>query len=214
MKIVVIGGSGLIGKTLVHKLKKTGTQIIATSPSSGVNTLTGEGLTEALDNAHSVVDVTNSPVFDDAGVMHFFETSTRHILAAENSAGVRHHILLSVVGADRMTDSGYMRAKVAQEELVKSSRVPFSILRATQFFQFLGDIANANTVEDEVRLPAALVQPVSADDVASTLAKMALGNPTNGIIELAGPDQFGLDGVVTLVQKWMNDYLSPATTLK
>lgn len=197
MKIVVLGGSGRIGARLVENLSKRGCEAVPASPSSGVDTMTGEGLAGTLANAQVVVDVTNAPASDDAAVMRFFETSTRHILAAETAAHVGHHVLLSVIGADRMQDSGYMRAKVAQESLVKTAAVPFTILRATQFFEFLGVIANANTERENVRLPAALVQPVAAGDVAAALADIVVGSPTNGTVELAGPEQFRLDELVS-----------------
>ncbi len=190
MKIVVIGGSGLIGSKLVKRLREQGYETVAASPSTGVNTISGEGMADALANARVVVDVSNAPVFDDEAVMHFFETSTRHILAAETAAGVGHHVLLSIVGADRLRESGYMCAKVAQEELVKTAGVPFTIVRSTQFFEFLGAITDANTVDDTVHLPDAMIQPIAADDVAAALADVALGEPANGIMEIAGPEQF------------------------
>src|SRR5262245_46765500 len=188
MKIVVIGGSGLIGKKLVPILRERGHEAVPASPSSGVNTLTGEGLTEALAGASVVVDVTNSPSFADAAVLEFFETSTRNLLAAEAAAGVGHHVALSVVGADRLPDSGYMRAKVVQEGLIKSGRVPYTILRATQFFEFLGDLAGSGAAGDAVRLPTAPMQPLAADDVAAALADVAVEPPVNGTVEVAGPE--------------------------
>ncbi len=197
MKVVVIGGTGLIGSKLVKRLGERGRETIPASPSSGVDTVTGEGLADVLVNAQVVVDVTNAPAADDAAVMGFFETSTRHLLAAETAANVGHHVLLSIVGASRMGDSGYMRAKVAQEKLVKTASVPFTVLRSTQFFEFLGVIANANTEGDTIRLPAAMVQPVAAGDVATALAEVAVGSPTNGAIEIAGPEQFQLDQLVS-----------------
>lgn len=196
MKVVVIGGSGLIGTKLVKKLRKQGRETVAASPSTGVNTITGAGLADALVGAEVVVDVTNAPVFDDETVRQFFETSTRHILAAETAAGVSHHVLLSIVGADRLQDSGYMRAKTAQEAMIKTATVPFTILHATQFFEFLGTIADANTVSDTIHIPPVSVQPVAADDVAAALAEIAFGSPANGIIELAGPEQFRFDELV------------------
>jgi uncharacterized protein YbjT (DUF2867 family) len=188
MKIVVIGGSGLIGKKLVAILRELGHEAVPASPSSGVNTLTGEGLTEALAGAEVVVDVTNSPSFEDAAVMEFFQTSSRNLLTAEAAAGVGHHVALSVVGADRLPDSGYMRAKGAQERLIKAGKVPYSIVRATQFFEFLGGIAGPKEDGDTVRLPTAPMQPLAADDVAATLAEVVVGAPVNGIVELAGPE--------------------------
>ena len=186
MKIVVIGGSGLIGKKLIPLLRGAGHEAVSASPASGVNTLTGEGLGEALAGADVVVDVTNSPSFEDKAVLEFFEKSTRNILAAEAAAGVRHHVALSVVGADRFPDSGYLRAKVAQERLIQASKVAYTILRATQFFEFLGAIAGPGT--DTVRLPSAPMQPLAADDVAAALADVAVGQPANSILEVAGPE--------------------------
>src|SRR5215831_8272017 len=182
MKIVVIGGSGLIGKKLIPLLR--GHEAVSASPSSGVNTLTGEGLSGALAGAAVVVDVTNSPSFEDKAVLEFFEKSTRNILAAEAAAGVKHHVALSVVGADRFPDSGYLRAKVAQESLIKASGVPYTILRATHFFEFLSPIAGSGA--DTVRLPSAPMQPLAADDVAAALADVAVGSPANGVLEVAG----------------------------
>jgi uncharacterized protein YbjT (DUF2867 family) len=193
MKIVVIGGSGLIGSKLVEKLREAGNDPLPASPDSGVDTLTGEGLQEALEGAQVVVDVSNAPAWDDAAVMDFFQTSSRNILAAETAAGVSHHVALSVVGTDRLQESGYFRAKLAQEEVVKAGSVPYTILRATQFFEFLGRIADSSTDGDTVRLAPVFVQPESADDVAAALAEIAVNQPVNGIVELAGPDQFRLD---------------------
>ena len=194
MKIVVIGGSGLIGKKLIPLLRGAGHEAVSASPSSGVNTLTGEGLSGALAGAAVVVDVTNSPSFEDKAVLEFFETSTRNILAAEAAAGVKHHVALSVVGADRFPDSGYMRAKVAQESLIKASKVPYTILRATQFFEFLGPIAGPGT--GTVRLPSAPMQPLAADDVAAALADVAMGSPANGVLEVAGPESLSIAAFV------------------
>lgn len=196
MKIVVVGGSGLIGTKLVHRLRERGHETVAASPSSGVDTLTGEGLAGALASAQAVVDVTNSPSIEDRAVLNFFETSTRNLLAAEKVANVKHHIVLSIVGADRLPDSGYMQAKVAQENLVRANTVPFTILHATQFFEFLGTIAGVSTDHDTVRLSPALVQPVAADDVAATLANIAISLPANGTVELAGPERFRLDELI------------------
>ncbi len=193
MKIVVIGGTGLIGSKLVKKLRAAGQDPLAASPESGVNTLTGEGLAEAFDNAEVVVDVSNAPLWDDAAVMEFFQNSARNITAAEVSAGVRHHVALSVVGTDRLPDSGYFRAKLAQEETIKAAGVPYTIIRATQFFEFLGRIADSNTDGETVRVPPVLVQPEAADDVAAALAVAAVGAPVNGTLELAGPERFRLD---------------------
>jgi uncharacterized protein YbjT (DUF2867 family) len=193
MKIVVIGGSGLIGSKLVNKLRENGHEPLAASPDSGVDTLTGEGLAEALEGAQVVVDVANAPAWEDAAVLEFFQTSSRNLLAAETAAGVGHHVALSVVGTDRLPESGYFRAKVAQEEIVKGATVPYTILRATQFFEFIGRIADSGTDGDIVRLSPALVQPEAADDVAAALADVAVGAPLNDTVELAGPEAFRLD---------------------
>jgi uncharacterized protein YbjT (DUF2867 family) len=192
----VIGGSGLIGTKLVKNLRQHGHEVVAASPSSGVNTLTGEGLAEALTDAQVVVDVANSPSFEDKAVLEFFETSGRNLLAAEAAAGVGHHVALSVVGTDRLLQSGYFRAKMAQEDLIKASKVPYTILRSTQFFDFMGGIAQSATDGQTVRLSPALMQPVVSDDVAAALADVTLGAPVNGTIELAGPEQFRLDELV------------------
>ena len=196
MKIVVIGGSGLIGSKLVTKLLEQGHEAVAASPASGVNTLTGEGLAEVLEGARVVVDVSNSPSFEDAAVMEFFETSTRNLLTSEAAAGVGHHVALSVVGTERLTDSGYFRAKVAQERLIKESPIPYSIVHATQFFEFVKSIADSCTDGDEVRLPHALIQPVAADDVAGALGGVATGWPLNGTVEVAGPERFHFDELI------------------
>jgi uncharacterized protein YbjT (DUF2867 family) len=193
MKIVVIGGTGLIGSKLVEKLRGTGHQPLAASPDTGVNTLTGDGLTEALEGAQVVVDVSNAPVMDDDAVLDFFQTSSRNILAAEAAAGVKHHVVLSVVGADRLPESGYLRAKVAQEEAVKAGSVPYTIVRASQFFEFIGRLADSSSNGETIHLAPAFVQPESADDVAATLADVAANEPVHGIVELAGPEQFRLD---------------------
>ena len=196
MKIVVIGGSGLIGSKLVPKLREQGHEAIAASPNSGVNTITGEGLAEALKGAAVVVDVSNAPSWEDAAVMNFFETATRNLLSYEAAAGVGHHVALSVVGSDRMHESGYFRAKMAQENLIKASSIPYSIVRATQFFEFVKGIADFSTDGNKVRLPSALIQPMAADDVASAVGRIALGSPVNGTVEVAGPQQFRLDELV------------------
>lgn len=192
MKIVVIGGSGLIGKKLVANFRGRGHEAVPASPSSGVNTLTGEGLAEAFSGAQVVVDVSNSPSWEDAAVMEFFDKSTRNALAAEAVAGVGHHVALSVVGADRMTDSGYMRAKINQEKLIEAGAVPYSIVRATQFFEFLGGIAESGAEGDTVRLSTAPMQPLAADDVAAALADVALGAPLSGMVEVAGPERMSI----------------------
>ncbi|WP_406694246.1 SDR family oxidoreductase [Singulisphaera sp. Ch08] len=192
MKIVVIGGSGLIGKKLIPRLQERGHEAVSASPSSGVNSLTGEGLAEAFAGAQVVVDVSNSPSWADEAVMEFFDTSTRNLLAAEAAAGVGLHVALSVVGADRMPDSGYMRAKVNQEKLIESGKVPFTIVRATQFFEFLGGIAGSGGDGDTLRLPTAPMQPLAADDVASALADIAVEEPLNKMVELAGPEALSI----------------------
>jgi uncharacterized protein YbjT (DUF2867 family) len=193
MKIVVIGGSGLIGSKLVTKLREQGHEAIAASPQSGVNTLTGEGLAEALKGASVVVDVTNSPSWEDAAVLKFFETSTRNQLTYEAAAGVGHHVALSVVGTERLLASGFFRAKMAQENLIKASSIPYTIIRATQFFEFVKGIADFSTEGNKVRLPTALIQPMAADDVASAVGRIATGSPVNGTVEIGGPEKFRLD---------------------
>jgi uncharacterized protein YbjT (DUF2867 family) len=196
MKIVVIGGSGLIGSKLVSKLREHGHEATSASPDSGVNTLTGEGLAEALEGASVVVDVSNAPAWEDTAVMEFFTTSTGNLLAAEATAGVAHHLALSVVGTERLTESGYFRAKLAQEQLIEESSIPYSIVRATQFYEFLDRIAADATGANTVRLPPALIQPMAADDVASALARTSVGAPVDGIVEIAGPDRFRLDELI------------------
>lgn len=196
MKIVVIGGTGLIGGKVVSNLRQKGHEVVAASLNTGVNTITGEGLAEALAGAQVVIDVANSPSFDDEAVMAFFTTSGRNLLAAEADAGVRHHIALSVVGTDRLPQSGYLRAKVAQEDLIKASGIPYTIVRSTQFFEFLGGIAQSSTDGQTVRLSPAHVQPVASDDVAALVAEVATMVPANGVIELAGPERIGLDDLV------------------
>jgi uncharacterized protein YbjT (DUF2867 family) len=193
MKIVVIGGSGLIGTKLVGNLRAKGHEVVAASPASGVNTLTGAGLSEALAGAEVVVDVANSPSFEDAAVLAFFQTSGRNLLAAEAAAGVKHHVALSIVGADRLPDSGYLRAKVAQEELIRAAKVPYTIVRATQFFEFIKSIAAAATDGNRVRLTTARLQPIAADDVAAALTDIVVGAPVNGIVEVGGPEAVPLD---------------------
>jgi uncharacterized protein YbjT (DUF2867 family) len=196
MKIVVVGGSGLIGTRLVKKLRGAGHEVVAASLSSGVNILTGEGLDAVLAGADVVVDVTNSPSFEDHAVLSFFETSARNLLPAEARAGVKHHVALSIVAADRNPDSGYMRAKVAQEKAIKGARVPFTIVRATQFFEFLGQIADASVEGNTVRVSSGLMQPLAADDVVSALADVAVQPPLNGTIDVAGPEALRIDELV------------------
>jgi len=205
MKIVVIGGSGLVGTKLVDELRKHGHQVVAASPSFGVNTLSGEGLAEALKGASVVVDVSNSPSFEEATALEFFETSTRNLLTYEVAAGVGHHVALSVVGIERLPEYGYFRAKIAQEKLIKGSSIPYSIIRATQFFEFIGRIADEGTEGNTVRLAPALIQPMAADDVASAVASFAVGTPVNGTVEIAGPEQFRLDELVRRDLAALND---------
>jgi uncharacterized protein YbjT (DUF2867 family) len=205
MKIVVIGGSGLIGTKVVDKLRGRGHEALPASPRSGVNTLTGEGVASALVNAQVVVDVSNSPSFEAAAVMEFFTTSTRNLLAAEAAAGVTHHVALSVVGIERMPDSGYFRAKVAQEQLIEDGPIPYSIVRATQFFEFIKGIADGSADGDTVRLAPALIQPIAAEDVASAVCEAALAQPLKAIVEVAGPEQFRLDELARSVLSAWND---------
>jgi uncharacterized protein YbjT (DUF2867 family) len=205
MKIVVIGGSGLIGLKLVRKLLEHGYQVVAASPDSGVNTLTGEGLAEALDSAAVVVDVSNSPSFEDSAALKFFETSTGNLLDAEAAAGVGHHVALSVVGTERLSDSGYFRAKIAQERLIKRSSIQYSIVRATQFFEFIKRIADDATDGNTVRVAPVLIQPMAAEDVASAVGRISVGSPVNGIVEVAGPQQFRLDELIRRVLRERRD---------
>jgi uncharacterized protein YbjT (DUF2867 family) len=193
MKIVVIGGSGLIGSKLVNKLREHGHEAVSASLSSGVNTLTGEGLANALKGAQVVVDVSNSPSFEASAVLEFFTKSTRNLLTQEAAAGVGHHVALSVVGTERLLDIGYFPAKLAQEKLIKESAIPSSIVRATQFFEFVKSIADVGTDGNKVRVGTVLIQPMAADDVASAIARVAVGAPLNGTVEVAGPEQFRLD---------------------
>ena len=196
MKIVVIGGTGLIGTKLVNNLRQRGHEVVAASPSSGVNAFTGEGLAEALTGAQVVVDVANAPQWDDKAVLAFFETAGRNLLAAEAAAGVRHHVALSIVGADRLPASGYLRAKVAQENLIKASKVPFTIVRSTQFFEFVKGIAQSATEGQMVRLSPGMMQPIAANDVAAALTDVAVAEPVNGPIEIAGPEPIRMDEFV------------------
>jgi uncharacterized protein YbjT (DUF2867 family) len=196
MKIVVIGGSGLIGTKLVKLLRERGDEALPASPSSGVNSVTGEGLAEALAGAQVVVDVTNSPSWEDKAVLEFFERSTRNLLAAEAAAGVGHHVALSVVGTERLLQSGFFRAKIEQERLIKASKIPYTIVRSTQFFEFVDGIAQSATDGQTVRLSPAHIQPIVSDDVAAALAEVTLQAPVNGMIEIAGPERLGLDELV------------------
>ncbi|MET1163401.1 MAG: SDR family oxidoreductase [Pseudoxanthomonas sp.] len=205
MKIVVIGGTGLIGSKLVKKLVERGHQAIAAAPDRGVNTITREGLAQAMDGTQVVVDVANAPAWDDQAVLDFFQTSGRNVLAAEAAAGVGHHVALSIVGSDRNPDNGYFRAKVAQENLIKASGIPYTILRATQFYEFVGGIAQAAAVGGEIRLSPALVQPIASDDVAEALADIAVAGPLNGTVEVAGPEALPLDELVGRLLKATQD---------
>ncbi len=205
MKIVVIGGTGLIGSKLVTKLNAVGHKAVAASPNTGVNTLTGEGLAEVLEGAEVVVDVSNSPSFEDTAVMNFFETSTRNLLSYEAAAGVGHHVALSIVGSESLPESGYMRAKVAQEKLIKEGSIPYSIIHSTQFFEFVKRIADEATVENRVQLPPVLFQPIASDDVVSALFEVTTSSPLNGAIEIAGPEAFRFDELIRLQLRALND---------
>jgi uncharacterized protein YbjT (DUF2867 family) len=196
MKIVVIGGTGLIGSKLVKNLRERGHDAFAAAPSTGVNSITREGLAQAMDGAEVVVDVANAPSWEDQAVLEFFQTSSRNLLAAAAAAGVRHHVALSIVGSERLPDNGYFRAKVAQENLIKASGMPYTILRATQFFEFVGGIAQSATVGEEIHLSPALIQPIASDDVAAALTDVALATPVNGTLEVAGPEAMPLDELV------------------
>jgi uncharacterized protein YbjT (DUF2867 family) len=206
MRIVVIGGTGLIGTKLVNRLRQAGHEVVAAAPNTGVNTITGEGLAEALAGTQIVVDLANAPSWEDHAVLEFFETSGRNLLAAEAAAGVRHHIALSIVGADRLPDSGYLRAKIAQEALIKASKTPYTIVRSTQFFEFVPGITQAATDGQTVRLSPALMQPIASDDVAAALADVALAPPANGTIEIAGPDRLGM---AELARRFLNAKKDP-----
>jgi uncharacterized protein YbjT (DUF2867 family) len=205
MKIVVIGGTGLIGSKVVEKLKQKGHAAIAAAPSTGVNTITGEGLAEVLAGAQVVVDVANSPSFEDQAAMEFFQTAGRNLTAGEVAAGVRHHVALSVVGTERLQASGYFRAKLTQENHIKSSPIPYTLVRATQFFEFVRAIAQFSTDGNTVRLPPVLFQPMAAEDVSTAVAEVALAEPVNGTVEIAGPDTFTLDELVRKVLEYDND---------
>jgi uncharacterized protein YbjT (DUF2867 family) len=206
MKIVVIGGTGLIGTKLVNKLRQRGHEVVAASPSSGVNTITGEGLSKVLAGAQVVVDVANSPSFEDKAVLEFFEASGRNLIAAETAAGVGHHVALSVVGTERLLGGGYFRAKMAQERLIKASKIPYTIVQATQFFEFLSAIAQSATDGQTVRLPPALFQPIASEDVAAAMVDFTLGAPVNGTVEIAGPERISL---AKLVQRYLSAIHDP-----
>jgi uncharacterized protein YbjT (DUF2867 family) len=205
MKVVIIGGTGLIGSKLVTRLREHGHEAVPASLDTGVNTLTGEGLAQALTGAAVVVDVSNSPSFEDAAVLKFFETSTANQLAAEAAAGVGHHVALSIVGCDRVPESGYLRAKVAQEKLIRNSAIPYSIVRATQFFEFVKRITDEATVGNTVRIPPVLFQPMAADDVANAVYRVAVGPPLKGVVEVAGPQRFRFDELIKLGLRAHND---------
>jgi uncharacterized protein YbjT (DUF2867 family) len=205
MKILVIGGTGLVETNLVTRLRRVGHNVLAASPASGVNTITHEGLVEALSDAEVVVDLANSPSFEDKAVLEFFETSGRNLLSAEAAAGSRHHVALSIVGTDRTPDNGYFRAKVAQETLIKASGIPYTIIRSTQFLEFLGGIAASSAEGDKVRIPTGLFQPIAADDVAAIVADVALSKPANGILEIAGPERAPFNEIIARYQKAVCD---------
>jgi uncharacterized protein YbjT (DUF2867 family) len=204
MKIVVIGGTGLIGSKTVAILRRGGHEVVAASPNTGVNTITGEGLKQAMTGTQVVIDLANSPSFEDKAVLEFFETSSRNLLAAEAAAGIRHHVALSIVGTDR-SDNGYFRAKVAQEKLIKTSGIPYTIIRSTQFLEFLGGIAASSTDGNIVRLSPGLFQPIAADDVAAIVADLALATPRNGIVEIAGPERAPFNEIVARYLKAVGD---------
>jgi uncharacterized protein YbjT (DUF2867 family) len=205
MKIVVIGGTGLIGSKTVAILRQGGHEVVAASPKSGINSITGEGLKEAMAGTHVAIDLANSPSFEDRAVLEFFETSSRNLLAAEAAAGVRHHVALSIVGTDRSPDIGYFRAKVAQEKLIETSGIPYTIIRSTQFLEFLAGIADSSADGNVVRLPPGLFQPIAADDVAATVADVVLAPPRNGIVEIAGPERAPFDEIVARYLKAVGD---------
>lgn len=205
MKIVVIGGSGLIGSKLVANLRQRGHEVLAASPASGVNTITGEGLAEALRGAQVVVDVANSPSFEDKAVLEFFETAGRNLLAAEAAAGVKHHVALSVVGTDLLAESGYFRGKIAQEKLIRAGGIPYTIVQSTQFFEFLGGIAQSGSDGEAVKLSPAFVQPIASDDVAAAMAIYTLGEPVNGVVEIAGPERVRMPKLVQRYLAAMHD---------
>src|SRR4051794_20057260 len=205
MRIVIIGGTGLIGSKAAAILRQAGHEVVAAAPSTGVNTITGEGLSQAMAGTQVVVDLANSPSFEDRGVLEFFETSGRNLLLAEAEAGVRHHVCLSIVGTDRTPDNGYFRAKVAQEKLIEASGIPYTIVRSTQFLEFLGGIAASSAEGDKVRISTGLFQPIAADDVAAFVADVALAKPVNGIVEIAGPERAPFNEIVARYLKAVGD---------
>ncbi len=205
MKIVIIGGTGLIGSKTTERLRAKGHEAIAASPNTGVNTITGEGVAEALTGAEVVLDLANSPSFEDEAVMEFFETSGRNLLAAEKAAGVRHHVALSVVGTERLQESGYFRAKLVQEKLIREGGIPYTIVHSTQFMEFLAGIAQSGMVDGKIHLSPASVQPIASDDVADAMADVALGKPVNGLVEIAGPERFRLNELVARYLKASGD---------
>lgn len=205
MKIVIIGGTGLIGSKTAERLRKKGHEVIAASPNTGVNTITGEGLAEALKKTEVVIDLANSPSFEDKAVLDFFQASGRNLMAAEKAAGVKHHIALSIVGVDRLPDSGYMRAKVVQEKIIREAGIPYTIVHSTQFMEFLAGIVQSGAVGDKVRLSPAYVQPIASDDVADNMAAVAVSAPINGIVEISGPERVRLHELVARYLKAMND---------
>jgi len=205
MKIVVIGGTGLFGSKTIPILRERGHEALAASPNTGVNTITGEGLAKALSGAQVVIDLANAPSWEDKAVLEFFQTSGRNLLAAEATAGVQHHVAVSIVGTDRSPDNGYFRAKVAQEKVIESSRIPYTIIRSTQFMEFLGGIAAAGTKGNVVRISPGLFQPIAADDVAATVADVALGAPRNGIVEIAGPERAPFNEIIARYLKAIGD---------
>jgi uncharacterized protein YbjT (DUF2867 family) len=209
MKIVVIGGTGLIGSKTVERLRKKGHEVLAAAPNTGVNTLTGEGVAEAVDGAQVVVDLANSPAFDEKSALDFFRTAGHNLLNAEAEAGVKHHIALSVVGTERLQTSGYFRGKQAQEDLIRSAEIPYTIVHSTQFYEFMGAIAQSGTNGQTVRLPSALFQPIASDDVADVMADVALGTPLNRIMEIAGPDRVRMSDAVTKFLQATNDPRTP-----
>ncbi|KAA2239594.1 SDR family oxidoreductase [Chitinophaga agrisoli] len=205
MKIVVIGGTGLIGSKLVTRLRAHGHEVIPASPNSGVNTITGEGLAEVMEGTDIVVDLANSPSFEDKAVMEFFETSGKNLMAAETAANIKHHVALSVVGTERPPGNGYFRAKMAQENIIRASGIPYTIVHSTQFFEFLGGIAASAAKGEDIHLPPAAIQPISSDDVADAMADVTLGQPINGMVEIAGPEKFGMADLVGIYLNRVND---------